>query len=321
MGPSPTKEDELRLSKTWEKKKGGRPAPPLDDGRTQRLNGVTMYAGSKIPGFNTTADYVDTRFQRELEEMFKGDLELMATKKAFDPDFMRWKQEKSTGGFAAIRQKARRRRDEIARAKLQSLAFEIKKPLAPSTLDIIKKGLHGTSVAVRTKLDQIAWSDSRAKEAQKYRDEVSLWRLTKQIDAATSEAGKSAIRRMATAPAQEPSKPAGLVKMRRKNLSEEALKVLKLLLDKLEEKYTSLSRGLNALDKGSLGVMKISDFRLLLGERYGLGASGEVVDELVACLDLESSGLVSLSDLQQRSAVPLCSSPNIMVHGFVAYVC
>lgn len=261
----------MRLSKTWIKKKGGRPGPPLSDGKTQRIFGVTMYAGQQsivgtpdVPGFNTSAEYADSRFQAELEEEYGGDMDAMAKRKAYDPTFMRWKQEKSTGGFAAMRQKAKTKRREVANAKLQQLAFEIRKPLPPSAHEVIKMGLHGTSSSNRTRLERINWHDEKAKETLRYREEMRVFRLGKEGEAMVSEARKVSPKRLPTSGFQEPEKPATLVKKTRKKLSDDALEVLALLLDKLEAQYSSLSKGLRALDKGGLGLLKISELHSIL---------------------------------------------------------
>jgi hypothetical protein len=261
----------LRLSKTWVKKKGGKPAPPLSDGKTQRIFGITMYAGQQsivgtpdVPGFNTSAEYADARFQAELEEEYGGDLDAMSKRKAYDPAFMRWKQEKSTGGFAAMREKAKTKRRELADSKLQKLAYEIRRPLPQSAHEAIKMGLHGTSASNRTRLEHIKWHDEKAKETLKYREEMRVYRLGKESEALVSEARKVSPKRLPTAGFDEPGKPATLVKKARKKLSDETNKVLALLLDKLEVDYSSLSRGLRALDKGGMGLLKVSELHSIL---------------------------------------------------------
>lgn len=93
---------------------------------------------------------------------------------------------------------------------------------------------------------------------QRWQDAANFWRHDvvgtdrSEDDVATvSEAHKVSPKRLPTAGFQEPEKPATLFKKTRKKLSDVALEVLALLLDKLKARYSFLSRGLRALTRES----------------------------------------------------------------------
>ena len=71
------------------------------------MNGETLYAGrAQIIGTankpSLEYEYRARKLTKELNEKFGGDVKKMEVKYGFNPTFVQWRQEESTGGFEQI---------------------------------------------------------------------------------------------------------------------------------------------------------------------------------------------------------------------------
>jgi hypothetical protein len=72
-----------------------------------------------------------------------------------------------------------------------------------------------------------------------------------------------------------------------------------MVMEKLEQGFTSVNIAFKAFDRDRTGTITAREFRAMCTERFGLPISDAILNEIVAHLDSDNSGVVEFAELQQ----------------------
>lgn len=263
----------------------------------QTLNGETLYAGrAQIIGTANKAsleyEYRARKLTKELNEKFGGDVKKMEVKYGFNPSFVQWRQEESTGGFEQILTDNLKRKATAKAKRLEQIAFLTKYPIPETVHQAIERRIHGMTPEYRHTLDLRSAREEHKRDKMKYR--TALQRCKTMERAATClPTLESDIRRGIQYPEPVPPSPRSFAK----SLSLEALEGIRAMVWKLEEDFPTLSAAFKSFDKDRSGYISASEFREELNGLH-LNISPEVIEEIMAFLDKNGDRQLEFTELQ-----------------------